>query len=461
MPSSTAIKGKRNHRKKIKIQHKTNRAIHDIIHANDLELLQELVDSNADIRGIDKEGFTALHTAVADGNERAVSILLSCKNINVNSMSGIGKISDSSDRLTPLHLASSYGFSEIATLLLKSHAKVNALDRSDRTPLFLAVSKGNADVAKILLSFGANPDITDIHGYSPLKQSIYDANTDMVRLLVLGGSTVDYIAIHDIVLRRKLDLLDLVVKSTSGTSALQLNHWVLQSLLSWIGEMIDSGSRFNDQMDYLSSVHEIIQKTLLKLKSSNYTLTMKTFLSFFGTSQDFARNPRSDQIILLRKIFDLLLDFIVIDFDDSQNHSLLTRCFRCHNYYFAMQLIKKGIIDCELKDYRFESWALPVFRTLVLSGFKSFPIDFESTARPVIPCFDEGVDDQNVNNWITWTNNFVSFSQLISWMKEIRSKPMTLKELSRIQVRKQFKLQSLGSSQLPPQLIPFLTFEDE
>lgn len=51
----------------------------------------------------------------------------------------------------PLHNACSYGHYEVAELLLKYSANVNAVDLWKFTPLHEAASKGKADICKLLL----------------------------------------------------------------------------------------------------------------------------------------------------------------------------------------------------------------------------------------------------------------------------------------------------------------------
>ena len=53
--------------------------------------------------------------------------------------------------LVPLHNACSYGHYEVAELLLKYNANVNAVDLWKFTPLHEAASKGKVEICKLLL----------------------------------------------------------------------------------------------------------------------------------------------------------------------------------------------------------------------------------------------------------------------------------------------------------------------
>ena len=53
--------------------------------------------------------------------------------------------------LVPLHNACSYGHYEVAELLVKYHANVNAVDLWKFTPLHEAASKSKYEICKLLL----------------------------------------------------------------------------------------------------------------------------------------------------------------------------------------------------------------------------------------------------------------------------------------------------------------------
>ena len=58
------------------------------------------------------------------------------------------------------------------TELLRGGAAANTLGGSGNTPLHLAATRGFTDVAKALLSYEANMDVCNDEGYTPLELAI-------------------------------------------------------------------------------------------------------------------------------------------------------------------------------------------------------------------------------------------------------------------------------------------------
>jgi len=65
------------------------------------------------------------------------------------------------NNLTALMIASAYGHTAVATLLINNGADVNLADRGGQTPLHKASGWGQTDTANILLANSADPGITD------------------------------------------------------------------------------------------------------------------------------------------------------------------------------------------------------------------------------------------------------------------------------------------------------------
>lgn len=96
-------------------------------------------------------GATPVWHAVLTGNAEMVRILL-----EFGGSSNIPSI----DRVTPLHLAAAYGYTNIARLLIqRPETCINACDVEGLTPIWRAIQNGHLSTVKLLLGAGANPYI--------------------------------------------------------------------------------------------------------------------------------------------------------------------------------------------------------------------------------------------------------------------------------------------------------------
>lgn len=127
------------------------------------ECVQYLLKHRADPRLRDKRGFTAIHYAVAGGNQPALEALLeACPpgNLTISSNS-TGKSEPPLPALTSLHLAAYHGHSEILSLLLPLFSNTNIKEDTGKTPLDLASYKGHEQCVQLLLRYGACVSVQD------------------------------------------------------------------------------------------------------------------------------------------------------------------------------------------------------------------------------------------------------------------------------------------------------------
>lgn len=441
--------------------------LHKAVLDGDQETIRSLLAQGENVNCRDGDGFTPLHAAVRINNIKAIQVLLKHPRINVNCISGNPDSLDSSDRLTPLHLASSYGYHKIVTMLLAYCAKVNPLDRSERTPVYLAVSNKHLKVVKVLLSRGANVNINDIHGYSPLKQAVYNGDHAMVRKLIDAGASINADVINTAVHFKKLDLVHQFAQVMQfRIDSIDMILSPLHALLTWVGGAIDNGSRFNDQMTYLSGVHDLIIVLLNLARRFNLPLNSSLIFTFLGLSSHRS-NPRIDQIIAIRKIFDALISYPSMNVDETfpeihANSSLLTRCLHSHNYYFVIQLIRRGADVCKLRltGYHFDSSAIIALKMLYFSGFNNFPSDLQIVCNPLLPTSDR---DLLGNSFHSYECHVKSLQQFTCWLKSQRCQVMSLKDLARIRVRRITgqRIDNLSlDATLPKNLVNFLLFQE-
>ena len=91
---------------------------------------------------------------------------------------------------TPLHVASREGFVDLALVLLKHGADIEARDKSDWSPLERAVTKGHVELTRVLLERGANVNAQDMKRRTPLYLASDCGKPAVARVLLSHGADV-------------------------------------------------------------------------------------------------------------------------------------------------------------------------------------------------------------------------------------------------------------------------------
>ncbi|CAH8665820.1 unnamed protein product [Dicrocoelium dendriticum] len=133
-----------------------------------------LTPANINCRDVQGRNSTPLHLAAGYNNVEIVEYLLeSGADVNAKDKGG----------LIPLHNASSYGHVDVAVLLIRYGTYVNAVDKWGYTPLHEAAQKGRTQLCALLLAHGADPSIRNQENQIPLDL----ATADDVKSLLLDA----------------------------------------------------------------------------------------------------------------------------------------------------------------------------------------------------------------------------------------------------------------------------------
>ena len=98
------------------------------------------------------------------------------------------------DENTPLHLAAASGNAGIVKLLIENGAIIDAQNKYGNTPLMETIKPNvsHTDIANLLIDNGADINAQeDDMGYTPLHYAAWASSTDMVKILIDEGAKVD------------------------------------------------------------------------------------------------------------------------------------------------------------------------------------------------------------------------------------------------------------------------------
>ena len=154
--------------------------LHSAAYFGNLEVLQKLIEYDADVNAKDRRRRTPFYYA-SQGvypKDSSVHRLLLELGADVNARAIDGS--------TPLHNASRFGNSEVVRVLLERGADINAGSKDDSTPLHEASSSHseNLEVVRLLLENGADVNAEDNRGKTALQIARGRGKDEVVKLLL-------------------------------------------------------------------------------------------------------------------------------------------------------------------------------------------------------------------------------------------------------------------------------------
>lgn len=153
-------------------------ALHMAANSGQYEVVEYLLDNDANIEAKTSMSRTPLHISCMRGHFNIISLLVERK-ANINATDN--------DFNTPLHYASEHGFSDVVTFLLDKHPKITIKNHAGLTCIDVANS---LDIRKIFESRGlVNENTVNSFGRTSLDDSlIYNSRHDMITKMLMMGS---------------------------------------------------------------------------------------------------------------------------------------------------------------------------------------------------------------------------------------------------------------------------------
>ncbi|KAL0262557.1 hypothetical protein SLS55_001525 [Diplodia seriata] len=139
------------------------------------ELMQILIDHQADVNQKDPRNRTPLHTAARHGHLTAVALLL-------DNEAEIEVTGD--DGETPLHWAAVHGHLDVTELLLDRGANRKALNKYGWSILHYAAIGGLLGIVTRLIDSGIDPDLENDEGFTPLHFASVNGHVDVVKIFL-------------------------------------------------------------------------------------------------------------------------------------------------------------------------------------------------------------------------------------------------------------------------------------
>lgn len=138
-------------------------AFHSLALAGQIPHMDILLGNGLNIDTIDKNGQTALHTAIMGKKEAVIAHLL---------RKGANPHVRDRDGASPLHYAVQVGALQTVKLLFKYDVNLNTEDNEGWTPLHIAVQTRNRHIVKVLLVNGADKNRRNKDGKTPLDLAL-------------------------------------------------------------------------------------------------------------------------------------------------------------------------------------------------------------------------------------------------------------------------------------------------
>lgn len=158
----------------------TNTAMQQLAMNTQSPLADKTIDIDSET---DSNHDTALTLACAGGHEELVELLLQ-RDANIEHRDKKG--------FTPLILAATAGHEKVVNILLNNGAELEAQsERTKDTPLSLACSGGRYEVVEILLRVGANKEHRNVSDYTPLSLAASGGYVNIIRLLLNHGAEIN------------------------------------------------------------------------------------------------------------------------------------------------------------------------------------------------------------------------------------------------------------------------------
>lgn len=164
---------------------------------------------------------------------------------------------DDESEKTPLHFAAEYGMAEVAEVLIRNKADVNAEDLDGWTPLYYTTNK---EIAEMLIKNRANVNTEGLWKHTPLHEAAENGMTEVAEVLIRNRANVNArningkTPLHGAVKWGNIDIVKLLIENRADVNARDKNgstplHWAAEIFgnIDIVKMLIDAGADVNAQ----------------------------------------------------------------------------------------------------------------------------------------------------------------------------------------------------------------------
>jgi len=198
-----------------------------------VQVVQDYINSGANLNVQQKYGWTALHEASWKGKTECLSLLIGAgADYDVRQKNG----------WTALHLASWHDNTECVKLLIVARADLNVQDEYGLTALHLASKNGKTECVRRLIGAGADFNIQQKNGQTALHWASWKGKTECLSLLIGAGADYDvrqkngWTALHLASRWGNLECVKLLIDARADLNVKEEDGWTALHLASCNGK---------------------------------------------------------------------------------------------------------------------------------------------------------------------------------------------------------------------------------
>lgn len=157
----------------------TPESLFEAVEAGNRSAVALFMDAKTSTEIRDNRGWTPLMTAAFHGRDEIIELLIQY-DADVNALDDGGN--------NALHWAAFGGHTACAKRLIRHQIQIDQQNSFGWTPLTQAALRNHPDIVKLLIDSGANLNISTDNGYTPLHQAVSSNYPEIVKLLLEGGA---------------------------------------------------------------------------------------------------------------------------------------------------------------------------------------------------------------------------------------------------------------------------------